>query len=145
MTDNILDEDKRLTTISFYVSRLTSSARRLNQHAVTQRVGMARFARRSPHYHLCNPRVHEVIRNRHEIFSAQTECRQFSTDVVRYWSLPASPSSPAILDIASITNWICSVKSTPRSAAPFWMSSRLTFAAKLFCFIFFFTLFAFMP
>ncbi len=33
MTDNILDEDKRLTTISFYVSRLTSSARRLNQHA----------------------------------------------------------------------------------------------------------------
>ncbi len=45
MTDNILDEDKRLTTISFYVSRLTSSARRLNQHAVTRRVGMPRFAR----------------------------------------------------------------------------------------------------
>ena len=47
--------------------------------------------------------------------------------------------------MASITNWMCSSSSTPRSAAPRVMSSRLTAAAKPFCFNFFFTLEAVMP
>src|SRR5262245_7193580 len=55
------------------------------------------------------------------------------------------PSSSARWAIASITNWMCSSSSTPRSAAPRAMSSRLTAAAKPFCLSFFFTLLAVMP
>src|SRR6266567_3401228 len=49
---------------------------------------------------------------------------------------PASPRAVAILDIAWITNAMCSSRSTPSSAAPLTRSSRLTPAAKPFVFIF---------
>src|SRR5690348_3274560 len=42
----------------------------------------------------------------------------------------SSPSSEAMVFIASISNWMCSVRSTPKSAAPRSMSSRLTLRAK---------------
>ena len=42
--------------------------------------------------------------------------------------------------IASMTNWMCSSKSTPNSAAPRMTSSRLTPLANPFDFIFFLTL-----
>ncbi len=52
----------------------------------------------------------------------------------------SSPNSAACGFIASMTNWMCSVRSTPKSAAPRSTSSRLTLRAKPFAFIFFLTL-----
>src|SRR5579859_2110911 len=49
---------------------------------------------------------------------------------------PAKPSSLAIVFIASMQNAMCSSRSTPRSAAPLMMSSRLTLRAKALSFIF---------
>src|SRR5262245_14144215 len=57
----------------------------------------------------------------------------------RWASRRQSPSSPAIPSMASRTNAMCWSRSTPSSAAPFRMSSRLTFRAKPALFIFFFT------
>src|SRR6185503_16687884 len=49
------------------------------------------------------------------------------------------PRSPAIVSMASRTNAMWASSSTPSSAAPFTMSSRLTFFANPMLFIFFFT------
>ena len=51
-----------------------------------------------------------------------------------------SPNSLAIPFIASMTNWMCSSRSTPKSAAPRITSSRFTPFANPFVFIFFLTL-----
>ena len=58
-------------------------------------------------------------------------------------AMPVSrPSASACGFMASMTNWMCSVRSTPKSAAPRSTSSRLTPRAKPLDFIFFLTLLA---
>ena len=73
----------------------------------------------------------------HRGVDRQREGRGSGAVSVTRAGMPSNPSSFATVFIASMQNAMCSSRSTPKSAAPFTMSSRCTLRAKALSFIFF--------